>query len=215
MPKVGTTSITHRRERARINREKRERGERVIAADGSDRTAGKVNRGGHPTELLTRKLIQAIARITERGSFPHHAAVALGVNESTFRKWMTQGGKGQGDPLYAELYTIVNAARAKAITAAEARIVLAGEKGIWQADARMLESMASSDWMRTEKRVNEGGEAFSGVLEELKELREKEAAARQSPVSPDEKKPIASRLTPHEQALIEAQVARSVPKDLN
>ncbi len=75
------TTAAHRRERARINRERRARGETIVDSRGNNITAGrKVARGGHPTDILTPHLIKAIAEVTARGVFPHHAAASLGVN---------------------------------------------------------------------------------------------------------------------------------------
>lgn len=120
---------------------------------------------------LSEKQIRFLCEIVEIGNFPHHVASALGVPEGVWKGWMEKGKKGEMP--YAHLWVRVQKARGTAVITLVNTIRKASDAGNWTAAARMLESFASMDWMRTEKRIEEPGGQYKELLDELVEYRKK------------------------------------------
>lgn len=188
------TTRKEREARAALNRSRRAQGEEVFDTLGRP-VPERASVGGTSTvqtldsisELLVKELTESVAKdmigYCAKGAFPHHAAAQVGVPIRIFREWQAQAKRGV-EP-YATTIECMITAQQGAISKASLRLLEAGDKGIWQADARYLESAAASEYMRTEKRLNENaGEAFKGILEELKDLRKKPEEKSATPLLP-------------------------------
>lgn len=131
-------------------------------------------------ESLTEDQLRFICKTVRIGNFPHHVAAAIGIPESTWKNWMDKGRKGVMP--YAYMWVQVQKARATAILTLVQTIRKASDTGNWTAAARMLESFASADWMKTERHIEEAGGQYKEMLEELAELRRKRLGTQQSTV---------------------------------
>lgn len=129
-------------------------------------------------EELTSEQLRFICKVVRIGNFPHHVAAAIGIPEGTWKVWMEKGRKGIMP--YAYMWVQVQRARSTAILTLVQTIRKASDAGNWTAAARMLESFASVDWMRTEKRIEEPGGQYKELLDELLEFRKKRAGSTQS-----------------------------------
>lgn len=139
-------------------------------------------------EVLTGEQIEAICSVVEIGSFPHHAADVLGIPEGTWKAWMQKGK--QGIEPYVYLFHAVKAARAKAINALVVQGRKAADGVAWQAVFRMLESFAADDWMRNERRIDEAGESYKALLNELIESRKVHQTLPGVSATPTEDRPL-------------------------
>lgn len=131
-------------------------------------------------EELTPVQVAAMCAVIEVGNFPHHVAEAMGIPEGTWKTWMLKGR--QGHPTFGPIYQAISAARRRGIISLAAHLRLAAESGTWAAAARMLESLASTDWMRTEKVVDETSSRFLEVLSRLEDMRKKAIPAETRPI---------------------------------
>jgi len=127
-------------------------------------------------EELTDEQITFLCDMILIGNFPHHVAEAIGIPEGTWKSWMTKGRDGT-EP-YASLRMRVYAARSQATLALVAKLrAAADDPRSWTAAARMLESFRPDDWMRSERRVEEPGEAYKAILSDLAAIRHKKEAS--------------------------------------
>lgn len=111
---------------------------------------------------LNSKRAKKICEMLERGATLVMAAQAVGVSAATISKWYSRGCD-EADGKYRQFVGMVQRAENKGLAAAASRITLAGENGIWTADAWMLERRRRADYGRNEMTVNHTGQVNHAV----------------------------------------------------
>ena len=106
-------------------------GTRYIVPDDYGRSAGGQIK-------LTQDCADAIASAVRAGAKPRRAAVLAGLDQSTWTRCRQRAKRGE-EP-YATRVAEIYAAEAACLAEAEARIVMAGLGGEWQADRWLLET---------------------------------------------------------------------------
>ena len=94
------------------------------------------------------EIVAQIVQLIEVGNYAIDACMAVGVDESTFYKWLR-------DPSKSQFRQSIKKARAKAIATKVTRIHKAGQDGNWQADAWWLERVARARFGREEPQVQQ------------------------------------------------------------
>lgn len=125
---------------------------------------------------LTPDRQRAIVLAIASGSYCTVAALANGVDESTYFRWMKRGKEAPRDPdtdapvipedeRYCEFYEAVKEAEAKAEVLAVGRIQQAAAQGTWQASAWYLERKYPDRWGRKDHVVSEVSGPNGGPIE--------------------------------------------------
>ena len=97
---------------------------------------------------LTRELIQRAAELVREGNYQKHVAQALGIDKSTWFKWLQEGERGE-TRLKREFFDAIKKAEAEAIIRNNARIQSAARG--WQASAWWLERRYPEEWGRKDR----------------------------------------------------------------
>lgn len=101
---------------------------------------------------LTEELIKEAARLIEAGNYQKHVAQALGVDESTWYRWLREGEQSEDEnDLKYKFYQSIKKAEAKAVARNVALIQRAAQEGNWQAAAWWLERKFPSEWGKKDK----------------------------------------------------------------
>ena len=101
---------------------------------------------------LTEQLIEDAAKLIEAGNYQKHVAQALGVDESTWYRWLREGEQSEDEnDLKYKFYQSIKKAEARAIARNVALIQRAAQEGNWQAAAWWLERKFPSEWGKKDK----------------------------------------------------------------
>ena len=101
---------------------------------------------------LTEELIKEAARLIEAGNYQKHVAQALGVDESTWYRWLREGEQSEDEnDLKYKFYQSIKKAEAKAVARNVALIQRAAQEGNWQAAAWWLERKFPAEWGKRDK----------------------------------------------------------------
>jgi len=101
---------------------------------------------------LTEQLIEDAAKLIEAGNYQKHVAQALGVDESTWYRWLREGEQSEDEnDLKYKFYQSIKKAEAKAVARNVALIQRAAQEGNWQAAAWWLERKFPSEWGKKDK----------------------------------------------------------------
>ncbi len=135
---------------------------------------------GRPTKL-TPECMELFTQTLAAGNYFSVAATVAGIDNSTYCLWMKTGKKAESGP-YLEFYKAVKKAEAEAEASRVARVSVAGQNGVWQADAWYLERRYPDRWgKQTESRSEDATISDTPT----QELSEKEACEKHG-VSSDE-----------------------------
>lgn len=113
-----------------------------------ERPAKRKRKTGRRGKLNPRRM-KAICRILRRGGTLPMAAEACGVDPSTAMRWVARGCDETEGP-YRRFRNAVKRSEAIGDAKAISRITLAGEKGIWTADAWRLERRRRAEYGKKE-----------------------------------------------------------------
>ena len=101
---------------------------------------------------LTEQLIEDAAKLIEAGNYQKHVAQALGVDESTWYRWLREGEQSEDEnDLKYKFYQSIKKAEAKAVARNVALIQRAAQDGNWQAAAWWLERRFPEEWGKKDK----------------------------------------------------------------
>jgi len=106
---------------------------------------------------LTEKMIETAEKLIAAGNYQRHVAQYLGIDESTWYRWLQKGERAQQNSLYSKLYKAVKKAEAEAV-ARNVTIIQKAAQDTWQAAAWWLERKCPEEWGRKE-RVNIGSDS--------------------------------------------------------
>ena len=106
---------------------------------------------------LTEKMIETAEKLIAAGNYQRHVAQYLGIDESTWYRWLQKGERAQQNSLYGKLYKAVKKAEAEAV-ARNVTIIQKAAQDTWQAAAWWLERKCPEEWGRKE-RVNIGSDS--------------------------------------------------------
>ena len=126
---------------------------------------------GRKTKLDEKRLKKVVEGIT--AGLPYDTACALaGITYQTFLNWMRAGEAAESGKFF-EFFEEVKKAEAIAESVHIANIKKAGNAGVWQADAWMLERRHPEKWGRREQIKQEisgdgGGPVVLAVLKGVK-----------------------------------------------
>jgi hypothetical protein len=104
---------------------------------------------GRPTKCTPERIDQ-IARLVKHGVPIRHAAVAVGISESTIHGWMARGAKAKSG-VYLEFLEAVTRAQAASVAGLVARVSKAAETD-WRAAAWLLTRRAPAEFIDPAKR---------------------------------------------------------------
>ena len=113
---------------------------------------------GRPTKL-TEEVQAAIVESIKRGCTFKAAALAAGIAEGTFFKWMKRGEQAKKGRFF-EFRQAIKKAEAEAVSFAVSCIFQQVKKGNWQAAAWWLERRYPEDWGKKERVEMETNNSF-------------------------------------------------------
>jgi len=113
---------------------------------------------------LTRELIEQAAKLIEAGNYQRHVAQALGIDHSTWYKWLSEGERTKNG-LKHEFFDAVKKAEARAIARNVALIQRAAQDGNWQAAAWWLERKFPEQWGRNRLDIHTEGDTTIRIVE--------------------------------------------------
>lgn len=119
---------------------------------------------GRPTKLTPDRQKEICDRV-RNGVAGEVAAVASGVNRSTFYMWKQKGERG--DKPYCDFLDEVKKAEAEAEERAVKIIVKAALDGTWQASAWFLERKHADRWAKQKEKEVTLGEALDTIINEV------------------------------------------------
>jgi len=101
---------------------------------------------------LTQELIEQASKLIEAGNYQRHVAMAIGVSEETWYRWLREGEQST-DPknLKRQFYEAIKKAEGRAIARNVALIQKAAQDGNWQASAWWLERRYPEEFGRRER----------------------------------------------------------------
>ena len=105
---------------------------------------------------LTEELIQKAYKFIQAGNHQVHVAQLLGIDKSTWFRWL-QKGERQQSGMYRAFFDAVKKAEAEAIARNVTLIQKAAQDGSWQAAAWWLERKYPEEWGRKD-RLNLGAD---------------------------------------------------------
>ena len=101
---------------------------------------------------LNKQLIEDAVKLIEAGNYQKHVAQALGVDESTWYRWLREGEQSEDEnDLKYKFYQSIKKAEAKAVARNVALIQRAAQEGNWQAAAWWLERKFPAEWGKRDK----------------------------------------------------------------
>ena len=99
---------------------------------------------------LTQELIKEAYKLVAAGNYVKDIYPILGIDESTWYRWLSEGEKAKSG-LKREFYETIKKAEKDAIARNVALIQRAAQDGNWQAAAWWLERKYFEDWGRKDK----------------------------------------------------------------
>jgi len=99
---------------------------------------------------LTQELIKEAYKLVAAGNYVKDIYPILGIDESTWYRWLSEGEKAKSG-LKREFYETIKKAEKDAIARNVALIQRAAQEGNWQAAAWWLERKYFEDWGRKDK----------------------------------------------------------------
>ena len=99
---------------------------------------------------LTSELIKEAYKLVAAGNYIKDVYPILGIDESTWYRWLSEGEKAKSG-LKREFYETIKKAEKDAIARNVALIQRAAQEGNWQAAAWWLERKYFEDWGRKDK----------------------------------------------------------------
>ena len=110
---------------------------------------------------LNKQLIEDAVKLIEAGNYQKHVAQALGIDESTWYRWLQKGeSETNENSIYREFYKSIKKAEAKAVARNVALIQRAAQEGNWQAAAWWLERKFPAEWGKRDKLDINAGESL-------------------------------------------------------
>ena len=114
---------------------------------------------------LTEKMIETAEKLIAAGNYQRHVAQYLGIDESTWYRWLQKGERAQQNSLYSKLYKAVKKAEAEAV-ARNVTIIQKAAQDTWQAAAWWLERKCPEEWGKKNKLdVQADGEFTLKIIE--------------------------------------------------
>jgi len=124
---------------------------------------------------LTQELIKEAYKLVAAGNYIKDVYPILGIDESTWYRWLSEGEKAKSG-LKREFYETIKKAEKDAIARNVALIQRAAQDGNWQAAAWWLERKYFEDWGRKDKvDLSADKDGFKIVVEYVDE-REKDGS---------------------------------------
>ena len=124
---------------------------------------------------LTSELIKEAYKLVAAGNYIKDVYPILGIDESTWYRWLSEGEKAKSG-LKREFYETIKKAEKDAIARNVALIQRAAQDGNWQAAAWWLERKYFEDWGRKDKvDLSADKDGFKIVVEYVDE-REKDGS---------------------------------------
>lgn len=99
---------------------------------------------------LTKELIKEAYKLVSAGNYIKDIYPILGIEESTWYRWLSEGEKAKSG-LKREFWETIKKAEKDAIARNVALIQRAAQEGNWQAAAWWLERKYFEDWGRKDK----------------------------------------------------------------
>jgi len=99
---------------------------------------------------LTQELIKEAYKLVAAGNYVKDIYPILGIDESTWYRWLSEGEKAKSG-LKREFYETIKKAEKDAVARNVALIQRAAQEGNWQAAAWWLERKYFEDWGRKDK----------------------------------------------------------------
>jgi len=99
---------------------------------------------------LNKELIEKAYELVAAGNYHKDVYPILGVDESTWYRWLSDGEKAKSG-IKREFYETIKKAEKEAIARNVALIQRAAQEGNWQAAAWWLERKYFEDWGRKDK----------------------------------------------------------------
>ena len=99
---------------------------------------------------LTKELIKEAYKLVSAGNYIKDVYPILGIDESTWYRWLNEGEKAKSG-IKREFYETIKKAEKDAIARNVALIQRAAQEGNWQAAAWWLERKYFEDWGRKER----------------------------------------------------------------
>ncbi len=124
---------------------------------------------------LTSELIKEAYKLVAAGNYIKDVYPILGIDESTWYRWLSEGEKAKSG-LKREFYETIKKAEKDAIARNVALIQRAAQDGNWQAAAWWLERKYFEDWGRKDKvDLSADKDGFKVIVEYVDE-REKDGS---------------------------------------
>ncbi len=124
---------------------------------------------------LTSELIKEAYKLVAAGNYIKDVYPILGIDESTWYRWLSEGEKAKSG-LKREFYETIKKAEKDAIARNVALIQRAAQEGNWQAAAWWLERKYFEDWGRKDKvDLSADKDGFKVIVEYVDE-REKDGS---------------------------------------
>lgn len=122
------------------------------AMEGFTKCVSHMGRVGRPT-LLTEELSNRLTTMLRSGAYLQVAIKAIGVDYSTYKRWMTRGRSGKAEDVEYRIFR-----EAVERSQAEAEVLLVGEitraaRDSWQAASWLLERLAPTRYGKPSVRM--------------------------------------------------------------
>lgn len=123
---------------------------------------------GRPTKL-TPDTIKGLTLVFSNGASVKDACAFVGIDVSTYHKWMARGEKAQSGEFF-DFFHAIKRAQAEMRLDALARIRVASKGGNWQAAAWLLERSDPDNWALRQKIMIEGGVPIDLINQTIRAL---------------------------------------------